>query len=168
MFDTSPAQRQAQAGATKTKFLSFQFQEAMKLTGLELEQNRNRSPMKFISHQEANHFVRCLKSLGRWPTVVMFLTALATVPANATVKVTPAEMALKNNWVNKNLLDPAKVPPFSFTLDGKPSAILLPSWKRVAARRALDANRTERVTTWTDAASGLVVRCVALEYSDYP
>jgi len=143
-------------------------QKAAKLTGLEREENRNNSNMKVIRHQETNGSVRGLKQLGTFRAVVMFLAVFAAVAAHAAITVTPAEMAMKTDWVKKNLLKPAKAPPFSFTFDGKSSAALLRSWKRVDARRILDANRTERVLTWTDAASGLVVKCVAVEYSDYP
>ena len=58
--------------------------------------------------------------------------------------------------------------PFSFTYGGKPSAELLPTWKLERATRKLDEQRTERALTYTDPQTGLVVRCVAIEYHDYP
>ncbi len=59
-------------------------------------------------------------------------------------------------------------PPFSFTYDGKPSAELLKSWeiRRETANR--DDQRTQHVTTYTDAKTGLQVRWVAIEYGDFP
>lgn len=75
----------------------------------------------------------------------MRLVAFAAVAATAgAVTVTPAERSQKADWVQKNLLTSAKAPPFSFTCGGKSAAALLRSWKRVDARRELDANRTER------------------------
>jgi alpha-galactosidase len=59
-------------------------------------------------------------------------------------------------------------PPFSFTYAGKPSADLLPEWKLTRAREDLDANRTQHTLTWTDLDTGLEVRCVAVEYHDFP
>ena len=59
-------------------------------------------------------------------------------------------------------------PPFSFTYDGKSSAELLKSWKVARASRELDANRVEHTLTCNDQASGLQVRCVAIEYRDFP
>jgi alpha-galactosidase len=59
-------------------------------------------------------------------------------------------------------------PPFSFTYDGKPSGDFLKDWKRDYSSRQLDATRREHTLVYTDAASGLVVRCVAIEYSDFP
>ena len=59
-------------------------------------------------------------------------------------------------------------PPFSFTYDGKPSAELLATWKCVRSRRKLDEQRTEHTLVYTDPATGLEVRCVAVEYGDFP
>ena len=71
------------------------------------------------------------------------------------------------------LLDRARPPlstqvPFSFTYGDKPSSELIPASGWTRASRALDAFRTERTLTWTDSVSGLLVRAVAVEYSDFP
>jgi len=124
--------------------------------------------MKIIRDQETKGSIRCQKLRGKFRVTVIFLAALAAVSAHAAVAAAPSEMALKTDWVQKNLLTPVKTPPFSFTFSGKSSAALLHSWGRIDARRIMDANRAEQVMTWTDAASGLVVKCVAVEYCDYP
>ena len=59
-------------------------------------------------------------------------------------------------------------PFFSFTYDGKPSSSLLGSWQLKRASRPLDAHRTEHTLTYTDPKTGLVVRCVGIEYRDFP
>lgn len=59
-------------------------------------------------------------------------------------------------------------PPFSFVYDGKPSAELLKSWKANCTSQKLDAQRTEHALTYTDPAGALEVRCVAVEYQDFP
>jgi len=59
-------------------------------------------------------------------------------------------------------------PPFAFTYDGRPSADLLKNWKVARASRDLDKSRVEHSLTYTDTASGLQVRCAALEYRDFP
>jgi len=59
-------------------------------------------------------------------------------------------------------------PPFSFTYGGRPSAELLPTWRLERAERKLDDRRTERTLTYTDPDTGLVLRCVAVEYQDFP
>ena len=56
----------------------------------------------------------------------------------------------------------------SFTYDGKPSAELLASWKLDRASRKLDDKRTEHTLTYADPKTGLVLRCVGVEYSDFP
>ena len=59
-------------------------------------------------------------------------------------------------------------PPFSFVYDGRPSADLLKTWKQARGSRKLDAACTERTLTWTDSSTGLLLRCVAVEYADFP
>jgi alpha-galactosidase len=59
-------------------------------------------------------------------------------------------------------------PPFSFVYGGKPSAELLPAWKLERSSRQLDEARTERTLAWTAPQTGLQVRCVAIEYADFP
>ena len=56
--------------------------------------------------------------------------------------------------------------PFSFNYDGKPAA--LGHWKRQRTTRKLDSQRTLDTITYTDPQTNLVVRCVAVEYNDYP
>ena len=59
-------------------------------------------------------------------------------------------------------------PPFSFLYGGKASADLLKEWPCQRASRKLDEQRTERTSVWTDPATGLQVRCVGIEYNDFP
>jgi len=59
-------------------------------------------------------------------------------------------------------------PPFSFTYGGEPSARLLSTWPRTHSQRKLDPQRTEHTLTWSDPKTGLTVRCVAIEYHDFP
>lgn len=59
-------------------------------------------------------------------------------------------------------------PPFAFNYDGKPSTELLRTWKVTRANRELDAARVEHTVTYTDAATGLEVRGVAVAHRDFP
>ena len=59
-------------------------------------------------------------------------------------------------------------PPFSFVYGGKASAELLKDWPCERKARKLDEQRTERVSVWTDPATGLQVRCEDIEYGDFP
>jgi alpha-galactosidase len=58
--------------------------------------------------------------------------------------------------------------PFSFLYGGRTSAELLPLWERKEDTTTLDEARTQRTITWTDKQSGLVLRCVAVEYAKFP
>jgi alpha-galactosidase len=59
-------------------------------------------------------------------------------------------------------------PFFSFTYGGKPSTELLKTWTLTREAKQLDENRTEHTLTYTDPKTGLVLRCVGVEYRDYP
>ncbi len=59
-------------------------------------------------------------------------------------------------------------PPFSFNYGGKSSAVFLSTWPAKRGVTSLDRARTQRTLTYTDPNTGLVVRCVAIEYADFP
>ena len=96
----------------------------------------------------------------------MVFLAAGMAPAAGFVK--PQEMRRKDQWAKANLLGPRDGMPFSFTYDGQPSAKLLADWPRKAEAGKLDAARTRHTFTWTDPKTGLEVRCVAVDYADYP
>ena len=58
--------------------------------------------------------------------------------------------------------------PFSFKYDGRPSAEFLDQWKLEREAKKLDEQRVQHTVTWTDPRTGLRVRCVGVEYLDYP
>ena len=99
----------------------------------------------------------------------MLLLGVAMITTSAfAITVEPQEMARKDDWVKKHLLSDKGSMPFSFKYGGRASADLLPSWERKTAKAGLDDRRTEHVLTWTDAKTGLQVRCQAVDYSDFP
>jgi alpha-galactosidase len=59
-------------------------------------------------------------------------------------------------------------PPFSFVYGGRPSAELLKQWPVQRSTRHLDERRTEYTSVYTDPATHLEVRCVAVAYGDFP
>ncbi len=59
-------------------------------------------------------------------------------------------------------------PPFSFTYGGQPSAELLKTWEVKRTLQTLDDQRTEHTFAATDPQTGLVIRCVVIEYHDFP
>jgi alpha-galactosidase len=82
--------------------------------------------------------------------------------------VKPDETKERDNWTKQHLLGPKPDLPFSFQYGGKASAELLPTWKKKAETTKLDNGRTQHTLTWDDPKSGLEVRCVVVEYSDFP
>lgn len=100
------------------------------------------------------------------PLLAILLFAAATAGAQDSISPTREEMAAKKQWLRQNLFDAAKLPPFSFTYDGQSSSSLLPAWKRTEKRTSLDSHRTQHLVTWSH--DGLQVKCVAVDYDDYP
>ena len=96
---------------------------------------------------------------------VVALWAMSSQSTRA-VSPIPAEMATARAWVEAALEKPE--PPFSFTCGGKPSVEVLEGWERKCHTRKLDGQRTEHTIAYTDPESGLVLRCVAVEYQDFP
>ena len=58
--------------------------------------------------------------------------------------------------------------PFSFSYGGRPASELLGTWKHTTSTRGIDEQGTERTHLWQDPATGLQVRCVGMEYHDFP
>jgi alpha-galactosidase len=82
----------------------------------------------------------------------------------------PEEFRLRDEWLGGTSIRGSNLTqvPFSFVYDGKRSTDLLQSWQGKHETRKLDAQRTEHTLICTDPATGLQVRCVAIEYSDFP
>ena len=79
----------------------------------------------------------------------------------------------KTVWLGDLPVGPLRGPitaeaPFSFRYDGRPSSSWLKTWELDRTSRHLDDDRTERTLTYTDPHSGLQVRAVAVEYTDFP
>jgi len=74
----------------------------------------------------------------------------------------------KNEWSKAHLFDQQAKPPFSFVYGDQPSDKLLADWPRKVETKKLDAARTQHTTRWTDPKTGLEVRCVAVDFNDYP
>jgi len=97
---------------------------------------------------------------------------LATPQFAGAVAPTSEEITESRRWAAARFAGAEEAkdlePLFSFCYDGKPSAELLKTWNRACASRRLDKQRTETVSSWTDPKTGLIVRCVAVEYADFP
>lgn len=79
-----------------------------------------------------------------------------------------AELWLGNLPIFRERPPISQDPPFSFTYGGKPSAQLLPGWRVERTSKTLDEARTQRTVVYTDPDTGLLVRCIAVAYQDFP
>jgi alpha-galactosidase len=93
----------------------------------------------------------------------MILTAAATLAAP---QVSPEEMQDKSAWMNQPFGTSGL--PFSFVYDGKPSSEWLKHLSERAVTKKIDEARTQSTSTWLEPKTGLEIRCVAVEYSDFP
>ena len=59
-------------------------------------------------------------------------------------------------------------PPFSFQYGGRASSEFLGQWKLHRESKKLDDQREQHTLNWSDPQSGLCVRCVGVQYHDYP
>jgi len=108
-------------------------------------------------------------------TILLVLSGWAAIsgvgaenPPQGSLAASFAEMRQKADWSKQHLLNAKPKAPFSFTFGGRASADFLVAWPAKTERRRVDEVLTEHARTWTDPASGLRVRCVAVEYADYP
>jgi alpha-galactosidase len=101
--------------------------------------------------------------------LIAVFTVAAMFPPHDVRAVAPTadELAESRAWVATHW-EAGAGPWFSFTYGGRPSADLLKTWKLQRASRALDSQRTQYTLTWADPKTGLVLRCVGVEYRDFP
>lgn len=95
--------------------------------------------------------------------VVLWILSLQLAHA---VSPTSAELSATRQWTAARFENAE--PFFSFIYDGKPSRELLKTWEAKRASRLLDEKRTEHTLIYTDAKTGLALRCVGIEYRDFP
>jgi alpha-galactosidase len=72
----------------------------------------------------------------------------------------------RDKWAKTQFVDGN--PPLAFVYAGKPAAELLATWPKNTATKKLDNGRTQRASIWTDPKTGLEVRCVSVEYAEFP
>lgn len=111
-----------------------------------------------------------MATVGRAARVLGPLLGVVLLTSAAFAQVRPTEDELKaaRSWLQAHLLAGEAQPPFSFVYDGRKSDLLLPRWGARHSTERLGRTRTRRTATWADPQSGLTVRCVAVEYADYP
>ena len=102
-------------------------------------------------------------------SLLAFLLALLVFDGPAlAASPTSGESTAARQWMQNALLGNKRGKPFSFVYGGESSTELLDGWQPTAQTRELDARRREHTLAWTDAVTGLQVRCVVVEYADFP
>ena len=89
----------------------------------------------------------------------LHVSALAIAP-------TAEEMTLAKEWTQTHLGPETKALPFSFIYNGTPQDIK--TWKMERTSKKPDEFRTQTTITYTDPKTALEVRCVVVEYNDFP
>ena len=118
--------------------------------------------------------VRSPRAINRsWKIVVALITCLGGFGQLAGAPV--AEMQARDSWIQSRLLRADRADEqvgdarlFSFVYGGRTADKLLASWPRTSSVTPLSRDRTQHTLTWTDSATGLEVRCVAVTYADFP
>lgn len=95
-----------------------------------------------------------------------FVLLMSFAPARAE-SPNATELTAAKQWVQAVLLAEKARKPFSALCDGKPLGAMLRQTVRKQTR-VLDKQRSEHTLIWEDATTGLQVRCLAIEYSDFP
>jgi alpha-galactosidase len=119
-------------------------------------------------------------------SVPLFLAALLVASLARGVAPTPDELSEARRWAaaqfqgrqgtstsqpghpNRPRAPRGTAAPFSFNYDGRSSDEPLKEWPLQRSSRERGPSQTEHTLTWTDAKTGLQVRCVAVEYHDFP
>jgi alpha-galactosidase len=83
-------------------------------------------------------------------------------------QVTSPASVEEKHWTLEHLISVETHPPFSFVFSSRPSKQLLSSWPKTTSVERLDSNRTQHTVTWKDPGTGLLVRCVGVEFKDFP
>jgi len=84
------------------------------------------------------------------------------------LSVDPHELKMSGQWFIKHFDANSLQVPFSFNYGGKSSSELFKTWGVDRKSEVLDQQRTQHVLTCTDPNTGMKVRCVAVEYKDFP
>lgn len=104
------------------------------------------------------------------PAIAALILALLAVAASA-IAASPGEMAAARAWAGERFTSDS---PAFFSFGYGPEGDIRPAVGRLqpgpdgAAVHVRDGGITERTVTWTDPDTGLEVRCVGLEYADFP
>ncbi|MBM3847021.1 MAG: alpha-galactosidase [Verrucomicrobia bacterium] len=129
----------------------------------------NLRPTTTHATEASSNCIPTMKPRSSLAFVVAGLFLLATSPLAVRAAVpSREELALSKKWTAAHFDTRRTQLPFSFNYGGKSSAELLSQWKLSITNRKVGDAKRERTLTWQDPATRLLVRCVVIEYSNYP
>ena len=100
-------------------------------------------------------------------TATVLISLLGPFVCTATPSVGESEAA--RQWATRCFSSSQSSPPFfSFIYGGRPSTEFLSEWTLERATRRIDDNRIEHTLRFTDPDTALEIRCVGIEYLDFP
>ncbi len=102
-------------------------------------------------------------------TLIGFFWVSIFMPMPVAAEVVPADAVAVKQWIESSL-DSQSVSqlPYSFVCGGRPSGEVLAAWTTERSKRELDSQREQYTLVHTDPRTGLVVRCEATVYRDFP
>lgn len=113
-----------------------------------------------------------LKSTNPFSVLIFFVLFVsgAHVGFGGDTQIAVRESELSNSaeWLQLHWNGAIESLPFSFLYNGKPSHEVLAGCSRSVESVSLDESRTQHIITFSDPQTQLLIRCVAVEYDDYP
>ena len=100
--------------------------------------------------------------------IVGMLVSMTNANTAHASMATSDELAAAQDWFAARFAAEKPAAPFSFTYGGQSSSELLKTWRAKRTQRALDEHRAECTLTYTDPKTGLIVRCVAVQWKGFP
>ena len=84
------------------------------------------------------------------------------------MKPTSEEISISKGWASNLFLPDASNLAFTFSYGGKPSSVLIENWHLDQFTEQLDEFRKRRSLVFSDSETGLELRCLLTEYTNYP
>ncbi len=105
----------------------------------------------------------------RWNMLLVIPASIILASPACGIAPIAEELAESQQWFETQFQDACEFPrPFSFVYEGQHSTDLLKKWRIDRTSRSLGAGRIERTLICADPKTGLMVRCVAVRYEDFP
>jgi len=108
---------------------------------------------------------------------MLSLSGIALLGAGSVqaVSPTPSEFDERNKWLSAKIeamsygeTHCSTEPPFSFMYGDQHSSGFLHKWNVTRSSEKMDENRTKHEVSYTDPETNLTIRCIAIEYNDFP